>query len=643
MTDPQVGVGRVVDATGTSVLSSNDPDKIPLYCINLEDSIERRNRVTRRFAALGLLDRVRFVTAVGPDSEVVTEHVKNFGLPEPSARRRRELAAALSHLRVIETFLGEPSENTGSAIVFEDDVLLHEEWNVRLERTLANLPVTVPVCALGYLPNSGFKSNWVGVDPLKRNLIAMTPGKAWGAMAYWISRDFAEEIRNEFDEIAKGPNLLAEHLMWRVGGCIAQPPLVIEDGLDSTIRSESELAKHNFWHRAWGVQNYVVLEEDRRLLDLDPDRPPQSICLCMIVRNEAGVIERLAESVKQVIDTWVICDTGSIDGTPDQVRNAFEGIPGELYFDEWQDFGTNRTLMIERARNRADYLLLLDADETLHVQGDLPFLNADAYSLLVDEPTHKSTPRLVKGSRPWRFVGATHEYLTCEKKITERVCPMLVLETHPDNSEGSSQLLRDRELLEKAYARDSTDPHTVQYLAQVYRDLGEDQLAIEFYTRLRMLGGSAEETFYAMHARAELVSKTDWDLGTLLFLKAWEYRPSRVEPLYALLHGLRVRSQFHLGAVIGEWARKVRVPKDTHFVRADLYEWRVEFEYSICALRIGDHKSALSSSERLLKKRLPDEVLEQVIRNRAACLAAVENSEPSGEASRPNDRGGESV
>ena len=37
----------------------------------------------------------------------------------------------------------------------------------------------------------------------------------------------------------------------------------------------------------------------------------------MIVRNESKIITRLLESVLPIIDTYVICDTGSTDNTPE--------------------------------------------------------------------------------------------------------------------------------------------------------------------------------------------------------------------------------------------------------------------------------------------------------------------------------------
>src|SRR6266851_4120733 len=94
------------------------------------------------------------------------------------------------------------------------------------------------------------------------------------------------------------------------------------------------------------------------------------ICLVMIVRNEAAVIRRCLASVKAIISHWVICDTGSTDDTRKIVLEELNGIPGTLYDDAWVDFGHNRSLAIARARGKADYHLLINADETLHLDGE---------------------------------------------------------------------------------------------------------------------------------------------------------------------------------------------------------------------------------------------------------------------------------
>ena len=93
----------------------------------------------------------------------------------------------------------------------------------------------------------------------------------------------------------------------------------------------------------------------------------KTVCLVMIVKAEAAVIRRCLASVKPHLDYWVICDTGSTDGTQGIVREFLRDVPGELFEDAWVDFGHNRTLSLTRAKGKADYLLMMNADEVLNV------------------------------------------------------------------------------------------------------------------------------------------------------------------------------------------------------------------------------------------------------------------------------------
>src|SRR5271154_7638918 len=110
-----------------------------------------------------------------------------------------------------------------------------------------------------------------------------------------------------------------------------------------------------------------------------------TICLNMIVKNEAPVIRRCLDTVRPFIDHWVIFDTGSSDGTQDIIRNHLKDLPGELIERPWVDFAHNRTEALAAARDKADYVLVIDADETLECEPAfvMPPLDLDAYNLEV--------------------------------------------------------------------------------------------------------------------------------------------------------------------------------------------------------------------------------------------------------------------
>src|SRR5260370_14238085 len=94
------------------------------------------------------------------------------------------------------------------------------------------------------------------------------------------------------------------------------------------------------------------------------------ICLSMIVKNEAPVIRRCLESVRPIIDRWVIVDTGSTDGTQDIIHECLKDLPGELHERPWRDFAHNRSEALALARPQGDYSLIIDADDTLDMPRD---------------------------------------------------------------------------------------------------------------------------------------------------------------------------------------------------------------------------------------------------------------------------------
>ena len=85
-----------------------------------------------------------------------------------------------------------------------------------------------------------------------------------------------------------------------------------------------------------------------------------TISLCMIVKNEEEVLERILAPMRTAADEIIIADTGSSDRTRD-IASRY----GDLVFDyPWdQDFAAARNAVCEKAA--MDYWMWLDADDVI--------------------------------------------------------------------------------------------------------------------------------------------------------------------------------------------------------------------------------------------------------------------------------------
>lgn len=351
-----------------------------------------------------------------------------------------------------------------------------------------------------------------------------------------------------------------------------------------------------------------------------------TVCLVMIVRNEAAVIERCLASARPWIDTWVICDTGSTDGTQDVIRSALADLPGTLHERPWQNFGHNRNEALQLASSHADYLLLLDADMT--VDGDpgaLSDLDADAYLVPVLGDPEYWMPYLVRAALPWRYEGATHEYLTTKGPYRRVRLQGLRLHHHADGGSRHDKFTRDRDLLSQALEQDPNDSRAVFYLAQTYRDLGDTPKALELYRRRAAMGGWDEEVFYSLYQTGVLLAQHDWPSAVNALIAAWNARPTRAEPLYELAAGFRQRGQYAAAHLFCTRGMAIAPPDDILFVSGWVYRWGLAFEYSVSAYWVGEFEAARDACLKLAARAdLPEPWRTHNARNLAFCEAELQ-------------------
>jgi predicted GH43/DUF377 family glycosyl hydrolase len=589
-----------------------------LFCINLASSRERRRRMERRLAHHGLLEHTTFVTAL-PASVP----------PSATAEQRTQAAGracSASHLRALRRALEHPDCERLGAIVCEDDVLLHDEFVPRLRALLEDMPAGIDVCLLGYV---GFESHppfaWGGRRPDRRTLFAVPPLGLWGLFMYWVTADRIREVLAAHDDVApEALSDVSEPLLLGRPFLAAHPPLVLEDVVGSTIRSLDDLGKHVIGQSAWSYRDYAACEQGH---DVSPlaRLERRRIGLAMIVRDEAAVIERCLRSVRPLIDTWTICDTGSRDGTPEIIERVMADLPGELHHRPWQDFGHNRSELLELAAHSADYLLLVDADMTLEWIGPLICLTADAYLLRHRGDPEYAVPRLVRTGRSWRYEGSTHEYLATDGPYSQTLLRELVVEHYADGGTRHEKLDRDRRLLERDLERDPANARALFYLARTLQDAGDHARAAELYRRRAGLGGWDEEVYYSLYQAGALTGERDPDAALGLLLDAWQRRPTRAEALHELARQCNDRSRPHAAYHFAEAGLRIAYPAgDLLFIHRWIYDWGLRIEQAVAAHNAGRPEEALALNEELLADTsLPRRAAEAARANRWLALHAL--------------------
>lgn len=311
------------------------------------------------------------------------------------------------------------------------------------------------------------------------------------------------------------------------------------------------------------------------------------LCLNMIVKNEAKILERALASCAPAIAHYVIADTGSTDGTPELIARVFDarGIPGEVHRIGFANFEQARNEALTLARASAakfDYVLLCDADMELVIE-DAAFverLGAPAYLVKQVAGISYDNIRLVRRDHPAKYVGATHEYLDVGP-----VKPRLEGIWFKDHAEGSSRAEkyeRDERLLLAALEQAPNDARSMFYLAQTYKDLARYDDAIAWYEKRIAAGGWDEERWYARYMVAKCHLMAGHEVAFVdAALVAYDARPSRAEPLYLLAKHYRLKQQHRVALLFAEKGAALPRPNDSLFVEDFVYRFGLAEEISI--------------------------------------------------------------
>ena len=348
-----------------------------------------------------------------------------------------------------------------------------------------------------------------------------------------------------------------------------------------------------------------------------------SICLSMIVKNESHCIKRCLESIKDYIDYWVICDTGSSDNTEEIVKDVLKNIPGEFHHHKWKDFAHNRNLALSLSKKHGDYSLVIDADDYLSksTKEDFSSLKEDAYKFTIKHNNIiYNRVQLIKNTANAKYIGELHEYLSLDSYIIPILPIEMICTTSGSRSKDPQKYLNDAKIFEKLLKKDPNNARNTFYCAQSYKDANQYQKAIEMYMkRANMNNGWQDEIFISLLEIAKLYNFTypnDYLNVINHYLRAANFNNKRIEPLVYLSSFCRSINAYESAYFYAKSGLKISKPVDALYIEHECYDWRIQDEVAVSAYYIGNKKEAKNICNWLLSNKLvPDNEKERISKN----------------------------
>lgn len=382
-------------------------------------------------------------------------------------------------------------------------------------------------------------------------------------------------------------------------------------------------------------QEWTQVVRDLRPSSPSPSPSPVRLILNVMMKNEQPVMARCLQSACGVVDAVCYSDTGS---TGDVFRILRDTLPASLPWDveiePWRDFGYNRTCGLEQTRRFAlrqgwdldrTYALLLDADMVLEADPALDKASLTEGGYLLQQRNGSIVYwnlRVARLSQGWHSVGRTHEYYASSVPCVPPKCTTLRALDLNDGCNRAHKFDRDIELLTLDLNDDPRNVRSLFYLGMSHqnrcRSEADLRTAIDYYQRHAAVQTWDEERFFALYAIGTCYEGLqDEARMAKAYLAAYQFRPTRLEPLYKLGKYYRDRDQHWTALLYFRTALTLPQPSDVLFVDEGMYRYHLPSDLGVSAF--FTHPSDRALGHRCLQYLVLARDVPGVIRDLAYC------------------------
>lgn len=322
-------------------------------------------------------------------------------------------------------------------------------------------------------------------------------------------------------------------------------------------------------------------------------------CFIACVKDESAIIERCLLNISNIATSYLICDTGSTDGTPEIITNfmASKNIPGQVIYKDWVDYGFNKSYLLEEARKTdAQYLIWCDADEVFltDLKDKTSYLtkeDADQFYQYLESQrnpityvmTHYNTLvyrrwNIARNNQLYYWKYPKHEVFLGKNDNSSNFYDKFILFT-----DGGGKAHFDPERSKKdvnlylnwlnTEGNDPNDARMTFYLAQEYEYVDREK-AIEWHLKRTKLFNGFDQEIYISYLRLGRLSEKPEDK-----IKYWtagfNFCKARLECAYELVNLYDKLKRYEDGIeIIKQCNVNLKVSTNWLFVEKDKYQYR---------------------------------------------------------------------
>lgn len=361
-----------------------------------------------------------------------------------------------------------------------------------------------------------------------------------------------------------------------------------------------------------------------------------SICVILMVKDEEHCILETLNSTLRYASEYIICDTGSTDGTIDVCNKFFEtnNIKGQIFHHEWKNFGYNYTILYQLGKRHStcEYLWQIDADDIVCGNMKIENLYEDAYSLKFGKTFTYRRPQILSNRIEWKHVGVIHGYTTPADITYDHSVGTIDGDYYIDsrrlgnrhkNIDPKIRFAEDAKILEQGLIDEPNNSRYMFYLGQCYFDSGQYEKSAEAYNRRVQMGGWEEEIYYSRYRIGQCYRELKKPMEKIKnkYLNCYKNHMNRAEPLYdiGILYGNL--KEWKLSKEFLKKASKIPFPSEMRlFQSKNIYDYDILNNLGVAYYYLHKYQKAHDIFDKLLKTNLSDSYKDLIEKSKLFCI-----------------------